>query len=311
LRASSGDRGARAGRGRLRTATIGRAAGGAACPVAARGSGDEIRPRDPHGQPRGRAVAADRLGNDLGGVPASAHSSAPARQPPPACAAAPEDPPLPGAESPGADDRGLRNQSDTAESVCAGARGVAAAGAATGVGTTGVGNTGIGFAGVGTVGIGAVAGAGVGTAADQPFAGRLLADCPTVNRPGRPPDQGDGAIPCSVTLSGNQTRTIRPRGDLARSRTRTPCRSASRATANSPMCRDTETPMTGGLSSRRFMSVSRASGTPTPLSLTSISTPPLGISWPDMCTGVSLGEKIVAFSMISASRCTTSEPRAR
>ena len=65
--------------------------------------------------------------------------------------------------------------------------------------------------------------------------------------------------------------------------------------------------MTGGLSSRMFISVSRASGTPTPLSLTSISTPPLGISWPDMCTGVSLGEKIVAFSMISASRCTTSD----
>ena len=65
--------------------------------------------------------------------------------------------------------------------------------------------------------------------------------------------------------------------------------------------------MTGGLSSRMFISVSRASGTPTPLSLTSISTPPLGISWPDMCTGVSLEEKIVAFSMISASRCTTSD----
>ena len=46
---------------------------------------------------------------------------------------------------------------------------------------------------------------------------------------------------------------------------------------------------------------------PTPLSLTSISTPPLGISSPEMCTGVSLGEKVVAFSMISASRCTTSD----
>ena len=91
-------------------------------------------------------------------------------------------------------------------------------------------------------------------------------------------------------LSGSHTRATSPRGDLARSRTRTPCRSASRATANSPMCRDTETSMTGASSSRMFISVSRASGTPTPLSLTSISTPPLGISWPDMCTGVSLGE---------------------
>ena len=73
------------------------------------------------------------------------------------------------------------------------------------------------------------------------------------------------------------------------------------------MCRDTDTSMTGGLSSREFISASRASGMPTPLSLTSISTPPLVASWAITCTGVSLGEKIVAFSITSASRCTTSD----
>jgi hypothetical protein len=46
---------------------------------------------------------------------------------------------------------------------------------------------------------------------------------------------------------------------------------------------------------------------PTPLSLTSMSTPPLVGSSADTCTGVSLEEKIVAFSITSASRCTTSE----
>ena len=105
----------------------------------------------------------------------SAHSSAPARQPPSACAAAPEDPPLPGAE-----DRGLRNQFDTTESAaCPGSRGAAAAGVGTaGVGMTGVGTAGVGTAGVGTAGIGVAAGVGVGvgTAADQPFADWLLAD---------------------------------------------------------------------------------------------------------------------------------------
>ena len=96
----------------------------------------------------------------------SAHSPAPARQPPSACAAAPEDPPLPGAE-----DRGLRNQSDTAESAaCPGSRGEAAAG----VGTADVGIAGIGV--VADIGVVAGAGAGVGTAADQPFADWLLAD---------------------------------------------------------------------------------------------------------------------------------------
>ena len=46
---------------------------------------------------------------------------------------------------------------------------------------------------------------------------------------------------------------------------------------------------------------------PTPLSLTSISTPPLVGSWVATCTGVSFAEKIVAFSITSASRCTTSD----
>src|SRR6516162_3940427 len=55
----------------------------------------------------------------------SAHSSAPACQPASACAAAPED-----ASSPDAEDRGLQNQSDTAESAaCAGSREADAAGA--------------------------------------------------------------------------------------------------------------------------------------------------------------------------------------
>jgi hypothetical protein len=53
----------------------------------------------------------------------SAHPSASARQPPPAGGAADGDPPLPDAG-----DRGLRNQSDTAESAaCAGSRGAAGA----------------------------------------------------------------------------------------------------------------------------------------------------------------------------------------
>ncbi len=65
--------------------------------------------------------------------------------------------------------------------------------------------------------------------------------------------------------------------------------------------------MTGWLSRRKFISASRASGMPTPLSLTSISTPPLVRAWAVTCTGVSLAEKVVAFSSTSASRCTTSE----
>jgi hypothetical protein len=46
---------------------------------------------------------------------------------------------------------------------------------------------------------------------------------------------------------------------------------------------------------------------PTPLSLTSIRTPPVVSSWAETCTVVCLAEKFVAFSMISASKCTTSD----
>ena len=48
------------------------AAGAAAvrAAAAARGAADEVRLRDTHGQPGDRAVAADRIGDDLGGVPA-------------------------------------------------------------------------------------------------------------------------------------------------------------------------------------------------------------------------------------------------
>ena len=73
------------------------------------------------------------------------------------------------------------------------------------------------------------------------------------------------------------------------------------------MCRDTDTSITGGLSSRQFISASRDSETPIPLSLISTSTPPLLSSCADTCTWVSLGENIVAFSTSSASRCTTSD----
>jgi hypothetical protein len=73
------------------------------------------------------------------------------------------------------------------------------------------------------------------------------------------------------------------------------------------MCRDTDTSMTGRFSSRQLISASRVSGMPTPLSLTSISTPPVASSLADTCTTVCLAEKIVAFSMISASRCTMSD----
>ncbi len=45
---------------------------------------------------------------------------------------------------------------------------------------------------------------------------------------------------------------------------------------------------------------------PIPLSLTSSSTPPADTSCPETRTGVSAGENMVAFSMISASRWTTS-----
>jgi hypothetical protein len=65
--------------------------------------------------------------------------------------------------------------------------------------------------------------------------------------------------------------------------------------------------MTGGFSSRQLISASRASGMPTPLSLTSISTPAVVSSRAETCTAVCLAEKIVAFSMISASRCTMSD----
>jgi hypothetical protein len=180
----------------------------------------------------------------------SAHSPAAARQPPAACAAAPGDSPLPdaelpgtelaGAELPGAEERGQWNQSDTSESAaCAGSCAAAAAVGITGIAAA-VGITGIGATGTDVM---VVARPGVGAAAAQPFpgsplagwllagwllAGWLLARCSGASRLTRPPDQGDGPVPCSVTLSGNHTRTISPRGDLARSRTRTPCRSASR-----------------------------------------------------------------------------------
>jgi hypothetical protein len=38
--------------------------------AAARRSGNEICPRDAHGQPGDRVVATDRIGDDLRGVPA-------------------------------------------------------------------------------------------------------------------------------------------------------------------------------------------------------------------------------------------------
>ena len=93
-----------------------------------------------------------------------------------------------------------------------------------------------------------------------------------------------------MTLSGSQTSAVSPCGIAGRRRTRTRCRSASRATANRPMWRDTETSIVGGLSSRQFISASLASETPMPLSVTSISTPPLVSSWAATCTWVSLGE---------------------
>ena len=45
---------------------------------------------------------------------------------------------------------------------------------------------------------------------------------------------------------------------------------------------------------------------PTPLSVMSSSTPPLLSGWPETYTWVSSGENVVAFSTISATRCTTS-----
>src|SRR5689334_13052602 len=52
---------------RLPPASIGRPAGCA--PTAAGGSGEEVRVRDAHGHPGDRAVAADWIGDDLGGLP--------------------------------------------------------------------------------------------------------------------------------------------------------------------------------------------------------------------------------------------------
>src|SRR6478735_7361843 len=67
------------GGSRLRSTAIGwpaigwpavrRAAGRAAPgPVASDGTGDEVRPRDPHREPGGRVVAMDWVGHDLCGV---------------------------------------------------------------------------------------------------------------------------------------------------------------------------------------------------------------------------------------------------
>src|ERR1700722_18345300 len=52
----------------------------------------------------------------------------------------------------------------------------------------------------------------------------------------------------SMTLSDSQTRADSPCGRAGRSRTRIPCRSASRATANRPMCLETDTSLVGRLS---------------------------------------------------------------
>ncbi len=72
------------------------------------------------------------------------------------------------------------------------------------------------------------------------------------------------------------------------------------------MCLEMATSTTGGWSSRQFMSASRLGETPTPSSRTSTSTPPLLSSMTVTRTWVFCGENSVAFSMSSASRCTTS-----
>jgi hypothetical protein len=196
--------------------------------------------------------------------------------------------PLPGT---GPTDVRLRNQSDVAARTGPVSRATAMAGSATTTSRRWL----AGWTSVnGRVGRTSVNGRVGRTSAN----GRaVMAKPPAAPRPGRPGwaatfhDRPPYRLASrSVIVSGSQTRALSPCGDRGRSRTRTPCRSARWATAYRPICRETETSMTGGLSSRQLISASRVSGMPTPLSLTSISTPPLVGSWVATCTGVSLAE---------------------
>src|SRR6185312_2550922 len=109
-----------------------------------------------------------------------------------------------------------------------------------------------------------------------------------------------------ITSSGSHTSAASPPVGAGRSRTRMPCRAASRATTNRPIRRDTATSTTGGLSSRQLACAISSAPMPTPWSVMSSSTPPLLRRCPDTYTWVSSGENAVAFSTISAARCTTS-----
>jgi len=67
-----------------------------------------------------------------------------------------------------------------------------------------------------------------------------------------------------MTSSGSHTSAVSPPIDAGRSRTRIPCRAASRATTNNPIRRDTATSTTGGLSSRQFACAISSAPMPTP-----------------------------------------------
>src|SRR6266487_2950365 len=80
---------------------------------------------------------------------------------------------------------------------------------------------------------------------------------------------------CEITSSGSHTSAVRPPAEAGRSRTRIPCRAASRATTNSPIRRETATSTTGGLSSRQLAWAISSAPIPTPWSVMSSNTPPL------------------------------------
>jgi hypothetical protein len=278
LRANSGDR---LGRAAVGACASGPSAKWLATPLAAWRPPAEPGRRFARGTRLGSpaAVFSPRTGSATiwaACLPSAHDSSRPDGQPLPACGSAPGGLlPLPAMLGL------LWNQSDVAAAAAGPASGVAAA-----------------YAGM-------TASSGDGPpAAEAAMAGRVVAAACGPNWPVAHPA---GRACRSVTLSGSQIIDVMPLVDRACSRTRTPCRSARRPTANSPMCRDTDTSMTGRFSNRQLISDSRASGMPTPLSLTSISTPPVASSQAVTSTRVCLAEKIVAFSMISASRCTMSD----
>jgi len=103
---------------------------------------------------------------------------------------------------------------------------------------------------------------GAGAVTTPESAGELATAGPAISNRRRP--GGATVVSLLMTSSGSQTKAVSPPMEAGRSRTRMPCRAASRATTNRPIRRDTATSTTGGLSSRQFACAISSAPIPTP-----------------------------------------------